>query len=47
MAEIFEHFFVVEGREAVGPDVGEVMGGYAAAAVADADRDVRWCGAGR
>ena len=34
-----ECFFVPKGSEAVRPDAGEVRGRYAAAAVADADRD--------
>lgn len=46
VAEV-EQVFVAKGREAVGPDVGQVGGGDAAAVVADADRDageraVRW-----
>ena len=36
---VVQHFVFAEGREAVGPDVGEVGGGYAAAVVADADRE--------
>lgn len=34
-----EHLFVAKGREAVGPDVVEVLGRYATPVIADADRD--------